>query len=243
MNITQCHLCSPGSYCSGTALTGVSGLCSAGFYCAAGSQLGQPIAESFGDECTSGHFCHAGSNTPTPCVAGTFNPDRRSVNVTSCAPCPGGWACETSGLSAPSNPCLAGYFCTSGSSTVSPSVDSNVGGICPPGSYCLDASTSPRSCVAGTFSSVSGASVCSPCPAGFTCTTSGTTAPMPCPAGNYCPSGSISPVPCASGTFISSNDGVTIQSCIICSPGYYCPSSGTAIMLPCPVGYYCAMVT
>jgi hypothetical protein len=40
------------------------------------------------------------------------------------------------------------------------------GTLCPPGSYCLEGSTHPIPCAAGSFSHESGAEVCDPCPAG-----------------------------------------------------------------------------
>jgi hypothetical protein len=84
-----------------------TGLCSAGHYCLGGAYAPAP-AEGFdlgyigdtcvadgaecvrtGDVCARGHYCLEGSASPTPCVEGTFNPARGSVNSTDCLPCTG----------------------------------------------------------------------------------------------------------------------------------------------------------
>ena len=52
--------------------------------------------------------------------------------------CQPGSYCGAAGLAAPSGPCAAGYYCTRGSGTATPS-NASVGGRCPAGHYCPQA--------------------------------------------------------------------------------------------------------
>jgi len=61
-----------------------------------------------------------------------------------------------------------------------------------------------------------------------------------CPRGHYCPEGTSSPEPCPIGYYLDSEGGVSLDDCIKCPPGKYCPTEG----LPAPSGlcqasYYC----
>ena len=57
-----------------------------------------------------------------------------------CFDCPGGNYCETPGLVLPTGDCAAGYYCTLGASTSTPT-DGLTGNVCPLGHYCEVGST------------------------------------------------------------------------------------------------------
>ena len=105
---------------------------------------------------------------------------------------PGGFYCDTVGSAEPNGLCAAGHFCTIGVDTPSPDGTSNlgVGGVCPTGNYCPQASAVPLPCEAGTYNFATGRSTCEQCPAGYYCEQN-TTDPTsdPCPTGHYCPPG------------------------------------------------------
>ena len=110
---SNCTLCSAGSYCASAGLTAPTGLCAAGYYCMRGNIDPSPTSGTSsatvvssgtstvvtvgGDVCTQGHYCGNGTSTPSPCAAGTYSSDF--------------------GRTGPCNPCPAGYYCLSGSST------------------------------------------------------------------------------------------------------------------------------
>jgi hypothetical protein len=132
--------------------------------------------------------------------------------------------------------------------------------VCPPGTFCTLNTNAITLCPAGTFSSVSGATSCTNCDAGYACpagSTSGTPVAAMCPAGKYslagatscsncdagyaCPSGSTSSTPvaaiCPAGKY--SVSGAT--SCSDCDAGYVCPSGSTTaspVAAICPVGKF-----
>ena len=105
---------------------------------------------------------------------------------------PGGFYCDTVGSAEPNGLCAAGHFCTIGVDTPSPDGTSNfgVGGVCPTGNYCPQASAVPIPCEAGTYNFATGRSTCEQCPSGYYCEQN-TTDPTsdPCPTGHYCPPG------------------------------------------------------
>lgn len=69
------------------------------------------------------------------------------------------------------------------------------GGLCPPAHYCPKGSVGPVPCPAGTYTNLTGQSVCSRCLAGYYCTerTENFTQ-FPCPPGFYCPDGIVDPI-------------------------------------------------
>lgn len=130
-------------------------------------------------------------------------------------------------------------------------------GLCKPGFYCPEKSTSPEEvpCPAGRYGSTEGL-------ADEKCTAL-------CPLGHYCPEGSVSPILCPSGYFGNST-GLTDISCSsedcwtggcnkksnLCWEGYFCPEGsvrgdqrqcgstdkycprGSSLPLPVTPGYY-----
>lgn len=70
----------------------------------------------------------------------------------------------------------------------------SIGGLCPAAHYCPEGSASPLPCPAGTYSNLTGQSVCSRCPVGYYCPErTGNFTKFPCPPGFYCPDGMITP--------------------------------------------------
>ena len=80
-------------------------------------------------------FLFPGSSDPQPCTPGQF--------------------CQFDGLSAPSGPCTAGYYCSGRASSPTPSGD-DTGNICPAGYYCEEGAPVPVSCAPGTYSPSTG---------------------------------------------------------------------------------------
>jgi len=166
-----------------------------------------------------------------PCPAGKWD-DRIGQSSNACKQCPAGWACTvgTNPVSNNKQKCKPGHFCLAGSVK-----DTNA------------------KCPAGTYSNVWGLESntgCRSCPAGKYCL-EGSTAPSGvCPAGYYCKMGTISAtggVKCPAGTYANPaiTGMMTVNECIICPVGNYCPvSPGTFLQIPivCPVGTYSSYV-
>ena len=89
-----------------------------------------------GGECQPGFYCPVGSSSPLLC--------------------PGGFYCETRGLSNFTAKCKAGHYCTNGSWTAEPGDGSGVGGVCPEGAYCEKGTDIPEKCPAGKMSASKG---------------------------------------------------------------------------------------
>ncbi|OXB81274.1 UNVERIFIED_CONTAM: hypothetical protein H355_014318 [Colinus virginianus] len=231
---SSCTACPSGHYCSSTALTAPSGLCSAGYYCLAGaSSPSPPGVQETGGPCPVSHFCPEGASFPLACLAGTYNNLTRQAACFPCAagyycpenttsysmnPCPAGFYCPK-GLPVPSGECTAGFYCKGGAVLPNPT-DDVTGNICPAGTYCTAGSAEPKLCPAGTFSSLPGRrtlSACQPCPSGFYCEGPGLSAPTgecwegDCAEGFWCRIGARVRNP---------QDG---ESGFPCPPGHYCP--------------------
>ena len=150
MAIGNCTDCPRGKYCGREGLTVPSGECYGGHYCTERSKSPAPEKDLFAknfadyvnfpfpylnDACPPGHFCTNGSD-PEPCPSGTFHNEGRISNKSQCVPCPRGRYCNGSGtLNGTAPPCDAGFICTGGSSTPTPTHPS-MGYICPKGFFC-----------------------------------------------------------------------------------------------------------
>ncbi|CAM9131044.1 unnamed protein product, partial [Ectocarpus fasciculatus] len=138
--------CPIGYYCPiGTVYYNL--ICDEGYYCPAGSATQtkcsegtyQPeIGEGVCLSCPEGHYCTYGTATPLlcppgficplntgsahqfPCPMGTYNNNSGAFLNSSCQSCLPGQHCATNGLSWPTGPCAAGYFCGGGSSVANP---------------------------------------------------------------------------------------------------------------------------
>ncbi|XP_068098132.1 multiple epidermal growth factor-like domains protein 6 [Hyperolius riggenbachi] len=241
----DCLSCLPGMFCRGRGSSAVSGPCQPGFFCTASSLVPHPAGtrnESFGGPCPVGHFCPAGTSLPSPCPYGTFS-DRLYLSAESqCTPCSPGYSCSSIGLSAPTEPCQAGYYCTLGASSSAPT-GTGGGGGCPLGHYCPAGSAHPYACPAGTYNNRTHQRDCLPCPAGYYCAenTSDYSA-FQCPAGFYCPGGTKhgAQFPCPRGYYNPDLRTHSLDSCLPCPSGHYCGVEGLgAVSGKCDPGWFC----
>jgi hypothetical protein len=180
--------------------------------------------------------------------------------------CTGGMYCDNYGLEKPSGLCSAGYFCSFGSnsstpsSTTSSSLTQPNADRCPLGHYCPQGTADPLPCPAGRYGPSIGARSlqdCLGCPPGFFCFGLGNTKPTgSCTAGYFCEgyaasrtqneslpghyssAGASSMSPCLPGTYNSLHRS---SNCTTCPAGYYCPNNAMAAYdeFRCPAGAYC----
>ncbi|RLN86843.1 hypothetical protein BBJ28_00010856, partial [Nothophytophthora sp. Chile5] len=240
------------------------------------TELATSWETELGGPCPIGHYCPEGVLDPIPCPKFLSRLETHGASVDDCGPCPAGMSCEDG---ANTVPCPAGSCCPQGMSTLPCPAGTfnayegqahledcvlcdagklcNRTGIldltdydCPPGSYCLRGSSTPRACPEGSFRAVSGAKSteeCSLCVGGSFCESGavqpticeattycpvGSGSPLLCPGGSYCPYNSTAPVLCPEGFFCPPD----VDSPSVCWLGHYCPS-GTVAQIPCPLGY------
>lgn len=177
------------------------------------------------------------------------------ADVSDCDACTAGSFCGSTGLTAPTGLCSAGFYCLSGSPSANPGFPSllnvSFGGSCPPGYYwCVAALISCQLTACFRRLSMPHANsllpipfLCLPCcPLSFLCSTSGTVVPTACGPGTYQPSyGATSSAACLScpAAFYCGTSGLRAPTGS-CSPGYYC-SGGASIPTQnvCPIGSFC----
>ena len=90
------------------------------------------------------------------------------------------------GLPNPVDECDPGFYCKEGSNSSSPLTETEMGGPCPAGTYCVKGSTSPVSCAAGTYNSLPEQETCLDCLQGYYCDL-GSTNQTICPVGTSLP--------------------------------------------------------
>ncbi|XP_028563977.2 uncharacterized protein LOC114585457 [Podarcis muralis] len=242
----RCQLCPAGMFCGEWGLPAPSGPCLPGFFCSSGSSSPNPDGTSpvsAGGPCPAGHFCPAGTKYPLACPAGTFS-DRLYLSLeSSCTICPPGRYCLSTGLTAPSGPCSAGYYCLPGAISPSPTGFSDQGGPCPMGHFCPDGTSQPLPCVAGTYNNLTGQASCFSCPAGYFCPENTTDySQFPCPPGFYCPEGTkfATKFPCPRGYYNPDPMTQSLDSCLPCLPGHYCGKENlTTVSGKCDAGWFC----
>ena len=149
---TECLSCLPGYYCptSGIKEKGEMSLCSAGYYCKEAAFIGTPETDPTGASrygpCPPGHFCPSGTAEPIPCPPGTYSSAEGLQTEGSCTQCTAGKYCPTSGLTAATLDCDAGYFCPAGEKV--PRREANK---CDAGFYCPSGSPAKLPCATGDF--------------------------------------------------------------------------------------------
>ena len=238
-------LCPGGTYCSTTGLALNQGLCNSGYYCRLGATSNIPVnlGVQGGQVCPPGYYCVAGSDSPKPCPIGTYSPNSGNQALSSCYVCPSGSYCQNAGITTPTGQCSAGYYCKVASgATVGYTTPDPMAQICPIGYYCPTGTIDKFPCVGG-YTDVIGQGSCTPCPAGYTCTTTSKTLCQPklVLLSFYCPPGVGAAVNCPLGTYNTLDATSSMGDCVSCIPGYYCPVSSTLPkMIPCQAGYYCA---
>ena len=166
----------------------------------------------------------------------------------SCSTCDPGYACDTTGLAAPSVECEEGYFCRNslqGAQTPTPlcleasCVDDY--GLCPVGHYCETRTIEPEACAAGSYAPVEGLAACWRTPAGSYTNGSTPASYHRCPRGTCCPSGSTAPSRlCPPGRYGDVAGLRSAAECAPCPASRYCPTHG-AIQPEgtCAPGYFC----
>ena len=265
---SSCVQCTAGNYCTFGYSAGVA--CPVGYYCPAGTGIDTqyPCAAGYYASttglsacvaCAPGTVCAAGSTADTTacplysycpsasgyaplCPGGTYNTGSLSLTSSaSCTTCPAGFYCVDGRIS---DICAAGYLCTGGSPTPTPSDSSGYGSLCPAGYYCPAGTTVAIACPSGTFNKLQGGSAvtdCSGCPPGYYCVP-GVSTPFDCPAGGYCPEGIEAPYECPIRTYNALTLQKSENSCLICPGGYLCTAIGVSdyTKYPCnTIGAYC----
>ncbi|XP_036928145.1 uncharacterized protein LOC119004899 isoform X4 [Acanthopagrus latus] len=240
--VEQCLICPAGFFCEDWGLFEPTGPCQAGYYCIAGVNFQNPdgnFSTGVGGACPQGRFCPEGTSLPLPCPPGTYSDSLYLTDAFGCSPCPAGQFCGTAGLTRPSGLCQAGFYCPGGDTTATGSE----GGLCPPAHYCPDGSASPVPCPAGTYTNLTGQSVCSRCPAGYYCAEkTGNFTKYPCPPGFYCPDGTrhATQFPCPRGYYNPEPMTQSLDSCLPCPPGHYCEKERlTKVSGKCKAGWFC----
>ncbi|XP_042595395.1 multiple epidermal growth factor-like domains protein 11 isoform X2 [Cyprinus carpio] len=130
------------------------------------------------------------------------------------------------------------FYCAEKADTPTP-IDGVSGHICPEGHYCPPGTTLPVPCDPGTFVTITQASQCWPCTAGWYCVDG---ARLLCPAGFYCPeSTGYDWRPCPVGTYSPDSGLSSLSECRECDGGHYCSlQNSTSVTGKCSEGYYCA---
>ena len=225
--------CEEGYYSSSLASADCT-ICPAGRMCnnaATTSELLCPVSK----------YCPEGTGYGYLCEAGTYNSDYQGLqSADECTACPAGQFCVDGSIS---GQCAAGFWCKGGSSTPTPTTESDTGEPCPPGYYCEKGTTTPQICTEGKFRKDPGARAetdCSSCPPGSYCV-SGETNPYPCTTGHYCPVATQVPIECPKRTYNDKTSAETINDCKICPAGYLCKDVGISYYTdyPCKPGYFC----
>ncbi|KAI8480901.1 hypothetical protein Bbelb_413740, partial [Branchiostoma belcheri] len=237
-NVSECAACTPGYHCLTQGLTEPTDECAAGHYCSLAAITPNPVLQSYGDYCTPGHYCPQGTGEPVPCPRGTFLPDTGMDELTDCLNCTGGKYCERQGQSNVTDDCEAGFYCSSGAWTATPT-DGGTGDVCPAGHFCPTGSAQPVPCDDGTYMNHSQAEVCDTCPAGYYCVRGHVA--DPCPAGHYCPNGTgFDWKNCPKGTYGPVEMLAAASECTQCDGGRFCSESGaTNVTGMCAPGYFC----
>ncbi|XP_040546472.1 zonadhesin-like isoform X6 [Gallus gallus] len=157
--------CRPGSYCS--ARTAVPSMCPAGYYCPEGSSTYNSPEQL----CVFPYYCPPGTARPLPCEGGYMaisSPGPRDSFEKFCRICDAGSYRNDSSISAPCQPCPAGFICPQ---APPPSLGSETyhKKPCPIGYYCPPLASAPLPCPPGTRGSNNLAKDiedCQACPAG-----------------------------------------------------------------------------
>ncbi|XP_061576515.1 uncharacterized protein si:ch211-286b4.4 [Cololabis saira] len=236
-SVSACTPCPPGVYCSTYGASTPQGLCLQGYFCEGGATDPTPeSSESFpkNGPCPAGHFCPTGCISPLPCPLGSIRNITGGVSMESCFGCPAGHYCSTEGLTSPSGPCAAGFYCPFDFSSTTPFAF-----LCPKGHFCPEGSGLALPCPTGAYQPNPGSESCIPCRPGFYCEEAIVGEPWPCPPHSFCPAGTMMPRACPKGTYTHS-DQVGLQDereCLPCPPGKFCRAG--RIQGFCAAGYFC----
>ncbi|CAK8677709.1 unnamed protein product [Clavelina lepadiformis] len=240
--IDDCTPCDAGKYCDELNQTSSTKDCDPGYFCRSGVNVSNPTTTpSTGDGgvCPPGNYCPRGTGEPEGCDVGKYSDQMGLQAADECLDCEPGKFCSTTGLTAPDGNCTAGYFCSGGSSTSTPT--GTGGDLCSSGFYCPEGTPAELRCPAGGYSNSTGLAECTPCEPGFYCPAETVDYTRnPCVPGYYCPAGSSTYVPCPPGSYGTAPQLSSAESCLPCDPGKYCLESGnTTVSGDCDPGFYC----
>lgn len=119
---TACIDCPPGKACPSNGIDTLSVNCAAGYYCQGAAQTATPVASAQGGFiCPVGSYCPEGSAFKRLCLPGYA--------------CPNEGMADTD-LTGDTYKCDAGYYCTIGATTKTPTLGNEGGGVCSAGHYC-----------------------------------------------------------------------------------------------------------
>ena len=225
-NASQCEPCAASFYCSDEATTVATKGCWPGYVCRGGDVYPS-------EKCPVGHFCAGNNSVPEPCAAGMY---QNVTGQSECMACPAGAYCGLATVQPHLCPvstysidpgavectaCPSGFFCKDQGT-----IDfTNF--ICPPGTYCPEATDELVLCPAGTYRNETGGSKLAQC--------------LETPGGYYSEEGAKLPRYCSDpakhvGYFCPAGSG----NMTICPPGAYCPwAPPSADVTACPESYYC----
>ncbi len=247
-NRAECSTCPSGFYCDEVALLTPKS-CPVAHFCDANTVVPDACPEGKFREntearsvvqcltCLSGSFCPEKSTSPQICSDSYYCPRGSTALDTYC---PAGYYCS-SNTNWLTYECPANHYCPRNSLTPIACVDGQICpanseyfGVCGRGQYtdfsfatgqyvCFD-------CPAGTYSAVTNAASCSPCPAGYFCqgatpvkypTDSAADKGVDCPPGYYCEEGTSAPTACPQGTYRKTTNGASVSDCVKCPSGSY----------------------
>ena len=242
--LLACQLCPGGMYCPFYNATAPHGKCAEGYFCQEGSNTDKPSGNNTGvaGPCTDGHFCQKNTTHPIQCPVGSYGNSTFMKSADDCILCDLGRYCATTGLLKPSGKCDPGYYCLRGSPVRNPSTVMPYGGPCPARHYCDIGTSLPHVCEPGTYNNETGRAHCYDCCPGYYCPRNTIACLHECPAGHYCPIGTGQPYsyPCPHGTYNNKTGRTSINDCLPCDPGMYCPHAGASHPHEnCSEGWYC----
>ncbi|XP_021344324.1 signal peptide, CUB and EGF-like domain-containing protein 3, partial [Mizuhopecten yessoensis] len=92
--------------------------------------------------CPQGYYCPTSTqyNYQNPCPSGSYGSVELLASDSECFPCDPGKYCQTPGLTTFEGPCSAGYVCSFGANSSTPT-DGTTGRPCPEGQYCPEGSS------------------------------------------------------------------------------------------------------
>jgi hypothetical protein len=95
-------------------------------------------------------------------------------------------------------------------------------------------------CPAGSYNSVTNATQCLPCPRGYYQPHEGQSNCSVCVPGSYQNNtGQPYCLSCGFGYYNPNWGSTSRNACLVCDPGYFCPSLQTKLPIDCPPGYFC----
>ncbi|XP_033122761.1 uncharacterized protein LOC117121631 [Anneissia japonica] len=237
--VDECIDCTSGMYCEGVGNSYPSGPCIAGYYCYRGASNRVPAENiEYPDNgfCPAGYYCVEGTPTPEPCPIGTLRSVPQAESENDCAPCTGGYYCDTPGQLNATDICSAGFYCPANETIDNPTPPEFK---CWIGHYCPEGSSVPLPCPVGKYQPNEGTDECISCQAGYYCQSALVPDPQPCPPYHYCPEATMFPISCPNGTYTYDNTTTLKEAseCLPCAAGKFC--RGGKISDSCSAGYFC----